>query len=60
MSTLEVVAMRILALEVANAHGGAKNKAYVISNVGGQGFGPDMANVAFVHAVHEFGLCMRG
>jgi hypothetical protein len=56
MSTLEVVASRIMALEVANAGGRLKSKAYVIGNVGGLGFGPDMAVVAFIHAVHGFGL----
>ena len=60
MNTLEVVALRILALKVANAGGRAKNKAYVILNVGGLGFNLDMAVVTFVHAVHGFGLCLRG
>ena len=60
MSTLEVVALRILALEVANACGGAKNKAYVIVVIGGMGLGPNMAVLEFVHAVHGFGLCMGG
>jgi hypothetical protein len=60
VSTLEVIAMRILALEVANASGGAKNKAYVIVDIGGLGVGPNMAVIAFVHAVHGFGLRMKG
>ena len=37
-----------------------KNKAYVIANIGGLGLGPNMAVIAFIHAVHEFGLHMRG
>ena len=60
MNTLEVVIMRILAHEVANTCGGAKNKAYIVSYVGGLVLGPDMVVVALVHAVHEFGLRMRG
>ena len=60
MSMLEVIALRILALEVANACGGAKNKAYVIVDHGGLGLGPNTAVIAFVHAVHRFGLRMRG
>ena len=39
MSTLEVIALRILALEVAYASGGAKNKARVIGDIGGLGLG---------------------
>jgi hypothetical protein len=35
VNTLEVIAKRILALEVANANGGLKNKAYVIADIGG-------------------------
>ena len=58
MSTLEVIAKTILALEVANARGGAK--AHVIGDIGSMGFGPNMTVKAFVHAVHGFGLCMRG
>ena len=59
MSTLEVIALRILALEVANASGGAKSKAHVIGDIGCLGLGPNMAVIAFVHTVHGFGLCMR-
>jgi hypothetical protein len=59
MSTLKVVASRIMALEVANVGGRSKNKAQDIGNVGGLGFGPDMAVVAFIHAVHGFGLRIR-
>jgi hypothetical protein len=57
---LEVIAKMILALEVANASGGSKNKAYVIADISGLGLGPNMAAIAFVHAVHGFGLRMRG
>ena len=60
MSTLEVVAQRILALEVANASGGAKNKAHVIADISGLDLGPNMDAIAFVHVVYGFGLCMRG
>lgn len=60
MSTLEVIATGILALEVANTRRGAKSKAHVIGDIGGLGFGPNMAVVAFVHALHGFGLRMRG
>jgi hypothetical protein len=56
MSTLEVITKRIL----ANVGGGAKNKAHIIGEIGGPGFGPNMAVIAFVHAVHGFGLRMRG
>jgi glucose-6-phosphate isomerase len=42
MGTLKVIAKRILAFEVANANGGAKNKAYVIVDIGGMGLGPNM------------------
>jgi hypothetical protein len=59
MSTLEVIAKRILALEVANTNGRAKNKAYIIADIGGLGLGPNMAVILFVHAVHGFGLRMR-
>ena len=59
MSTLKVIALRILALEVANASGGAKNKAHVIGDIGGLGLGPNMAAIVFVHAIHGFGLRMR-
>jgi hypothetical protein len=57
---LEVIAKRILALEVANASRRLKSKAYNIVNIDGLDFGPTMAVIAFVHAVHGFGLCMRG
>ena len=60
MSTLEVIALKICTLEVANASGGPKRKAHVIGDIGGLGFGPNMAVIAFVHAIHGFGLCMRG
>jgi hypothetical protein len=60
MNTLEVIAKNKLALEVANANGGAKSKAYVIADIGGHDLGPNMAVISFVHAVHGFGLCMRG
>jgi hypothetical protein len=60
MSTLKVVASRIMTLQVANAGRRTKSKAQVIGNVGGLGFGPDMAVEAFVHAVHGLGLRMRG
>ena len=60
MSTLKVVASRIMTLQVANAGGRTKSKAQVISNVGGLGFGPDMVVKAFVHVVHGLGLRMRG
>ena len=33
---------------------------YIIGDIGGPGFGPNMAVIAFVHAVHGFGLRMRG
>jgi hypothetical protein len=59
MSTLEVIALRILALEVANASGGTKRKAHGIGDIGCLGLGPNMSIIAFVHAVHGFGLCMR-
>ena len=52
MSTLEVIALRILALEVPNVSGGTLNKAHVIGDIGGLGFGPNMAVMAFVHAIH--------
>ena len=58
MSNLEVVARRILALEVANAFGRAKTNAHVIVDIGGLGLGPNMAVIAFVHVIHGFGLCM--
>ena len=51
--------MKILALEVANASGGAKNKAHVIGDIGGLGLSPNMAVIVCVHAVHGFGLRMR-
>ena len=60
MSTLKVIASRILTLEVANAGRRTKSKAQVIGNVGGLGLGPNMAVIAFVHAVHRLGLRMRG
>ena len=60
MNTLKVVASRIMTLEVANTGGRMKSKAQVISNIGSLGFRPDMAVIAFEHAVHGFGLCMRG
>ena len=60
MSTLKVVASRIMTLQVANAGGRTKNKAQVIGNVGGLGFRPDMAVEAFIHVVHGLGLRMRG
>ena len=60
MSTLEVIALRILALEVANTSGGLESKAHVIVDIGGLGIGPNMAVIAFVHVVHEVGLRMRG
>ena len=59
MNTLEVIAKRILALKVANACKGAQNKPHVIADIGGMGLGPNMVVIAFVHAVHEFGLRMR-
>ena len=59
MNTLKVVASRIMTLQVANAGGRTKSKAQAIRNVGGLGFGPNMAVVAFVHAVHRFGLRMK-
>ena len=59
MSTLEVMTKRILALMVANASGGAKNKAYVIVDIGGLSLSPNMTVIAFIHAVHGFGLYMR-
>jgi hypothetical protein len=52
--------LRILALEVANASGGAKRKAHGIGDIGCLGLGPNMAVIAFVHVVHRFGLRMRG
>jgi hypothetical protein len=60
MSTLEVIAKKILALEVANPTGGLKSRAQVIGDIGGLGFGPNMTVIAFVYAVHGFGLRMRG
>jgi hypothetical protein len=60
MSTLEVLAKRILTFEVANTRGRAKNKIHVIGDIGVLGFGPNMTVIAFVHAVHGFGLRMRG
>ena len=60
MSTLEVIALRILALEVASASGRANNKAHVIAHIGDMGLGLNMAVIEFVHAVHGFGLRMRG
>jgi hypothetical protein len=60
MSTLKVVASRIMALKVANAGGRSKSKAQDIGNVGGLGFGPDVAVVTFIHSVHGLGLSMRG
>jgi hypothetical protein len=60
MSTLEVIALRILALEVANASGGTKRKVHGIGDIGCLGLGPNMAIIAFVHAVHGFGLCIKG
>ena len=59
MNTLKVVTSRIMTLQVANAGGQIKSKTQTIRNVGGLGFGPDMAVVAFVHAIHRFGLRMR-
>ena len=47
-------------MEVANTTGGAKNKADVIGDIGGLGLSPNMAVIAFVHAVHGLGLLMRG
>jgi hypothetical protein len=60
MSTLEVIAQRILALEVANASGGTKSKAHVIGDIGGLSLGPNITIITFVHVVHGFGLHMRG
>ena len=60
MSTLEEIALRIWTLEVANAKGRAKRKAHGIGDIGCLGLGPNMAVIAFVHAVHRFGLRMRG
>ena len=40
MSTLEVSALRIWTLEVANTSGRAKRKAHVIGDIGGLGLGP--------------------
>jgi hypothetical protein len=60
MSTLEVITLRILALEVANISGRARRKAHGIGNIGCLGLGPNMAVIAFVHAIHGFGLRMRG
>jgi hypothetical protein len=60
MSTLEVITKGILALEVANARGGEKNKAHIIGDIGGLGFGPNMTIIAFVHAIHGFGIRMKG
>jgi hypothetical protein len=45
---------------MANARGGAKSKAHVIRDIGGLGFGSNMTVIAFAHAVHGFGLRMRG
>jgi hypothetical protein len=45
MSTLEVIVKRILALEVANARGGAKSKAHVIGDIGALGFGTKRVEV---------------
>jgi hypothetical protein len=59
MNTLKVVASRIMTLDVANVGGRSNCKAQDIGNVGGLGFGPDMAVEAFIHAVHGFGLRMR-
>ena len=60
MSTLKIITLRILALEVANTSGGTKSKAHVFGDIDGLGFGPNMAIIAFAHAVHGFGLRMRG
>jgi hypothetical protein len=60
MSTLDVITLRILALEVANASGGAKRKAHVIGDIGCLGLGLNMAVIVFVHAVHGFGFRMMG
>jgi hypothetical protein len=60
MSTLEVIALRILAQEVANTSGRPKRKPHGIGDIGCLGLGPNMAVVAFIHAVHGFGLRKRG
>ena len=60
MNTLEIIALRIWTLEVANASGGAEREAPVIGDIGGLGLGPNMAVIAFVHAFHGFGFRMRG
>ena len=59
MSTLKVVASRIMTLHVANARRQTKSMAQATHNVSDLGFGPDMDVIAFVHDVHRFGLRMR-
>ena len=60
ISMLEVTALRIWTLEVANASGRAEREAHVIGDIGGLSLSPNMAVIAFVHAFHGFGFCMRG
>lgn len=60
VKSLEVIKMRSLALQMANASLRAENKTYVIVDVGDFNFGPYMAIVAFVRAIHGFGHRMKG
>ena len=58
-SMLKVLAMKILAMKVANTDGGSKGKVKVVADVGRHNLGPEMAIVPLVHAEHGFGIGMR-
>jgi len=60
MCTVQVVAVEILALKVANASRRPKDKTERVSYVGGLGLGPDMAIVPFTHAFHRPSLGLGG
>jgi len=60
MSTVQIVTVGILALEMADASRRPKGKTQGIGNVGGLGLGPNMAIVPFIHALHGSSLGLGG
>lgn len=59
MSTLEVVAMMIVVLEVEEGGQGLKIWALIYADLGDLGLGPNMAIVTFVHVVLKFDIHMK-
>ena len=56
IKALQVIAMWILALKMANANRRVKSEVEIVACFGGQSLGLDMIVIALVHSIHGSGL----